>query len=186
MNFFKLMMVLMATFILAGCASTGARQAEVERITPEQLAKLMPPAIASLSLDEIISDSKQGKPADEIIAKIKASNSRYELATSKVLDLSKQGVDIKVLDYMQQSNELAKQNAMADEINKREKEKKIAQKQLQRERDFARNRYYDPFWGPGFGSYYGSPFLMPIGPAGRHWRGSHFGWSLGYGYPYGW
>lgn len=166
----------MALFIVAGCASTGARQAEVERITPEQLAKLMPPAVASLSLDEIVNDTKQGKSADEIIAKIKASNSRYELATAQVLDLSKQGVDIKVLDYMQQSNELAKQNAMADEINKREKEKRLAQERLQQERNRMRDRYDDPFYG--FSYPYG--FGYPYGAFGYPY-GSHFGWGLGIG-----
>ena len=178
--------IIIFILLLNACASTGTRQTQVDRITPEELAKLMPAPVATLSLDEIINDSKQGKTPDEIIAKIKASNSRYALSSTQIVDLSKQGVDVKVLDYIQQSNELAKQNAIADEINKREKEKKIAQSQLQRERDFARDRYYDPFWGPGFGGYYGSPFLMPIGPAGRHWRGSRFGWGLGYGYPYGW
>ena len=66
---------------------------------------------------------------------------------------------------MHQSNELAKQNAIADELNKREHEKRIAQKQLQRERALAQSRYYDDpyypfygyyppyFWGP---SFYGS------------------------------
>ena len=178
--------IIIVILLLNACASTGGRQAQVDRITPEELAKLMPAPVATLSLDEIVNDSKQGKTPDEIIAKIKASNSRYALSSTQTVDLSKQGVDVKVLDYIQQSNELAKQNAIADEINKREKEKKIAQSQLQRERDFARDRYYDPFWGPGFGGYYGRPFLMPIGPAGRHWRGSRFGWGLGYGYPYGW
>ena len=113
---------------------------------------------------KLVADSKAGKTPDEIIAKIKTSNSRYELTTSQTLDLSKQGVDVKVLDYMHQSNELAKQNAIADEMNKREQEKRAAQKQLQRERALAQSYYYDYFDGPfynpyyhyGYGPYYGS------------------------------
>ena len=156
--------LIMSLLVLSGCASTGAQQAKVDRITPEELAKILPPPVATLTLDEIVSDSKAGKTPDEIIAKIKTSNSRYELTTSQTLDLSKQGVDVKVLDYMHQSNELAKQNAIADEMNKREQEKRAAQKQLQRERALAQSYYYDYFDGPfynpyyhyGYGPYYGS------------------------------
>ena len=174
--------VLMFSLILvSGCASTGTQQAKIERITPEQLAKIIPPPVATVSLDEIVNDSKQNKTPDEIIAKIKTSNSRYELTTAQTLNLSKQGVDIKVLDYMHQSNELAKQNAIADEINKREKERAAAEKMLKRERDIARSRNYDPFWGSRFGGFYGYPYY------GYNSRfGSRFGWGLGYGRPFYW
>lgn len=182
-----LWMILLSTFILSGCASTGTQQAKVERITPEELAKLIPPPVATVSLDAIVADSKAGKSSDDIIARIKNSNSRYELTSTQVLDLNKKGVNAKVLDYIQQSNELAKQNAIAEEMNKREQEKMAVKKQLQRERALNNNRYYDPFWGSHFGGYYGRGFYpIPIGPGGRHWRGNRFGWGLGYGHPYGW
>jgi pyruvoyl-dependent arginine decarboxylase (PvlArgDC) len=163
----KMMLAFAIVFLfLTGCASTGAQQ-KVERITPEQLAKILPPPVATVTLEEIVVDSKAGKTADEIIAKIKTSNSRYELTTAQTLDLSKQGVDVKVLDYIHKSNEAAKQNAIADEMNKREQEKRAAQKQLQRERALAQSYYYDYFDGPfynpyyhyGYGPYYGSRFF---------------------------
>lgn len=175
------LMLIMSVMLVTGCASTGQQPAQVKRITPEELAKLLPPPVATVSLDEIINDSKQSKTPDEIIAKIKASNSRYELTTAQTLDLSKQGVDTKVLDYMQQSNELAKQNAIADEMNKRAKERAVAEKALKRERDLARDRFYDPFFGPRFGGFYGNPYY---GYGSRF--GHRFGFGLGYGYPYGW
>ena len=180
---FNLISIVLIALCLSACATTGARtdaqQGSVERITPEELAKLMPPAVATVSLDEIVADSKAGKTPDEIIEKIKTSNSRYELTPTQVLDLNKQGVDVKVLDYIGQANELAKQNAIADELNKRNKETLAAQKILKRERDIARERlYYDPFWGPRFGAYYGRPYY------GSRFRGSRFGWGLNYGYPY--
>lgn len=161
--------------MLAGCASTSAQQGDVDRITPEELAKLIPPPVATVTLDEIVADSKAGKTPDEIIEKIKISNSRYELTPSQTVDLNKQGVDSKVLDYIQQSNELAKQNAIADEMNKREKKKRAAQKLLEREREIGRHRFYDPFWGPRFGAFYGRPYYGP-----------RFGWGLSYGYPFWW
>jgi PBP1b-binding outer membrane lipoprotein LpoB len=180
----SLMMLIAAILALSGCASTGARQAEVERITPEQLAKILPPPVATVTLDEIVLESKAGKSADEIIANIKASNSRYELTTAQTLDLSKQGVDTKVLEYMHQSNEAAKQNAIADEINKREQEKRIAQKQLQRERALSQsyyNDYYDsPFYNPyynyGYNPYFGNRFFWGsqfYGGPGFYYRRNH-------------
>lgn len=178
-------LVFFSVFVLSGCASTGTQQSKVERITPEELAKLIPAPVATVSLDEIVVDSKAGESADDIIAKIKNSNSRYELSSTQVLDLNKQGVDAKVLDYIQQSNELAKQNIIADEMNKREQEKMAAKKQLQRERALNNSRYYDPFWGSHFGGYYGRGYYGHGSRFGyRH--GSRFGLGLGFGYPYGW
>ena len=171
--------------LLAGCASTGSQQSKVDRITPEELAKILPAPVATVALSEIVADSKAGKTTDEIIAKIKSSNSRYELTPSQTLDLSKQGVDTKVLDFIHQSNELAKQNAIADELNNREKQRRAVENSLRRERDRAQ-QYYDPFWGSHYGSFYGRPYLGPIGPGYRHWPRSRFGWGLGFGYPYGW
>ena len=173
--------LVISLLLMSGCASTGTQQAQIERITPEELAKILPQPVATVTLDEIVKDSKANKSADEIIAKIKASNSRYELTPAQTLDLNKRGVDTKVLDYIHESNELAKQNAIADEINKREKERAAAEKKLKRERDAAQNRYYDPFWGPRFGGFYGGPY----GYYGRGF-GSRFGWGGGFGYPFYW
>ena len=100
MKLLKLSIMLAAILALSACASSGARYGNVDRITPEEMAKILPKPIATLSLDEIVSDSKQGKTADAIIAKIKASSSRYELTPSQSLDLSQKGVDVKVLDYI--------------------------------------------------------------------------------------
>lgn len=178
----KYLLITSAMIVLTGCASTGGeRRGEVARITPEEVAKLLPPPIATFTLEEVVTESKQGKTSDDIIAKIKATQSRYELSSTQVVDLNQQGVDAKVLDYMQQSNALAKQQAIAEEMNRRKEERLLVEKQLQRER-LARHRYYDPFWGPSF--YY--RHRIPIGPAGRHWRGSRFGWGLSYGHRYGW
>ena len=90
--------LVISLLLMSGCASTGTQQAQIERITPEELAKILPQPVATVTLDEIVKDSKANKSADEIIAKIKASNSRYELTPAQTLDLNKKGVDTKVLD----------------------------------------------------------------------------------------
>jgi hypothetical protein len=174
----KMYLVIFAILVLSGCASAGTQQTKVDRITPEELAKILPQPVATVTLDEIVADSKQGKTADEIIVKIKVSNSRYELTPTQTLDLNKQGVDTKVLDFMHQSNELAKQNAIAGEMNKREQEKRVAQKQLQRERALAQSYYDDYFDGPfynpyyhyGYGPYWGSRLFWAPGFYYRHRR----------------
>ncbi|WP_091472456.1 hypothetical protein [Methylophilus rhizosphaerae] len=154
---------------LAGCASQPAQPVQIDRISPEQLAALVPPAQAKLSLDEIVVMSKQGKSDAEIIEAIKQSDSRYSLTPSDMLAWYQKGIAKGVLDYMQQANALAEQNAIADEINKREKARAEAELRLKRERDIARMRSMDPwFYGPGF---YGGPWgYRPYWGGGwRYW-----------------
>lgn len=174
----------MVLIMLTGCASTGgSKQGQIDRITPEELAQFLPSPIATYTLENMVADAKQNKTPDEVIAKIKESESRYELTPSHVLDLNKQGVDIQVLDYIQQSNELAKQNAIADEMNRRQQQNAETQRQLNRER-LAQYRHYDPFFMSRRSFFYGR--RLPIGPAGRYWPRSRFGWGLSFGHPYGW
>jgi hypothetical protein len=151
------------TALLAGCASTAPRDVAVDRLTPEEVAQITPAATPTLSLDEIVSLTQQKVSSDEIIAKIKESNSQYDLTASQIVDLSKQGVDSKVLDYIQSEREKARLNSLADEINKREKANKEAQEKLKQQA--WRNRYdpfYDPFYHPfyGYGPYWGSHFYL--------------------------
>ncbi len=177
MNIKYLFATMVTLITLTGCATThDSTQGQVARITPAELTKLLLPPVATLSLNEIVADSKQGQPADEIIVKISESQSRYALTPTQMLALSQQGVDTKVLEYIQQSNELAKQNAMADEINRREKDKAQALKQLRDERARSHHRYYDPFWRSRFG-FYGHRY------SGPYWHGPRFGWGAQYGYP---
>ncbi|HOY70335.1 MAG TPA: hypothetical protein PL131_06760 [Methylotenera sp.] len=156
--------VLLAT-LLAGCASNSPRENQVQRLTPEEVAKLTPAAVPTLSLDEIIVLSKQGTSADDIIAKIKSSNSQYDLTASQMVDLSKQGVDAKVLDFMQAEREKMRLNSMAEEINKREKANREAQEKLKNQSlryryDPFYDPFYHPFYGYGFSPYWGNHFYF--------------------------
>jgi PBP1b-binding outer membrane lipoprotein LpoB len=156
--------VLLATLV-AGCASNTPRETQVQRLTPEEVAKLTPVAVPTLSLDEVIVLSKQKVTADEIIAKIKASNSQYDLTATQIVTLSNQGVDAKVLDFMQTEREKARLNSMADELNKREKANKAAQEQLKNQQFRGRydpfyDPFYQPFYGYGFSPYWGSHFYF--------------------------
>ena len=147
------------SLILAGCATTTTQQQEpqIQRISAEELDKLMPQPAPFITYDELVRLSKVGTSADEIIAKIKESNSRYDLTPSKALELSKQGVDAKVLDYIYSSREQALRDGFAEEINKREKEKVIEQEKLRREYQwrYRNDMYWGPGWGPYWRGYYG-------------------------------
>jgi hypothetical protein len=150
--------------MLAGCASTAQHDAQIRRISPDELERIMPKPEPNLSLDEIVRLSKAGTSPELIIEKIKATHSQYDLTPSQSVDLSKQGVSAKVLDYMHSSHEQAVRDGFADEINKREKTKRDEQERLRREYELrARPYYYDPFWGYGYGPYpyWGYPFYGP-------------------------
>ena len=157
---------MLAMLLLSACATTQQQEPDIKRISPEELARIMPKAVPNLTLDEIVTLSKQGVPADQVIDKIKASKSLYDLKPSDVLRLSKQGVDPKVLDYIQQAHEAALRENLADEINKREKQHRLEQEKLQREYQLRSYPYYDPWWGWAPGPYW--PYY---GPSFRYYRG---------------
>lgn len=152
-------MVLMVGVVMSGCAGNQTKTSEtapIDRISDAELSRIMIKSSATLTLDEIVSMSKAGTSADQIIEKIKTSNSYYDLTPSQSVQLSKQGVDSKVLDYIYESRELALRNNVAEEINKRERAKKNAERQLERDRDF-----YYPY---GYGAY-------------PYWWGTQFYWG---------
>lgn len=143
---------------LVGCATQPPQPVQIDRISAEQLAALLPAPVASLTLEQVVALCKAGKSDAEVIAEITQSQSRYSLTPSEVLAWHAKGISTGVLDYMQQADALARQNAMADEINKREQLRAETEQKLKRERDFARLRSFDPwFYGPpwGFRPYWG-------------------------------
>lgn len=159
-------MSLAAALLLTACATTQ-QEPQVKRISPEELEQIMPKPVPNVTLDEIIELSKQGNTPEQIINKIKASNSRYDLTPSEVVRLTQQGVDPKVLDYMHETHENALRESMADEINKREKQRQQDLKKLEQEYRM-RSYPYDPWWG-----YWGpSPYWRyPYGPSFRYYYG---------------
>ncbi len=161
-------MLLVMLALLAGCATTPPQEPQIQRISPEELERIMPKPIPNLTLEEIIQLSKQGMAAEQIIEKIKASNSRYDLTPSQSLDLGKQGVDAKVLDYIHAAREQALRDSFADEINKREKQKLLEQQELEREYRLRWQPYYHPYFGYSYSPYW-------------QWRYHPF-----YGPDYGW
>ncbi len=151
--------------LIAGCATNQSNETPpIDRVSDAELSRIMLKPSAALSLDEIVKMSKEGNTAEQIIEKIKTSDSYYDLTPSQAVQLSKQGVNTKVLDYIYESREAALKNNVAEEINKRERAKKNAERQLDRERSF--NSY--PGWG-GY-PYWGSQFYWGPSIYYRHRR----------------
>jgi hypothetical protein len=151
--------------LIAGCASTPPQPPQIQRISPEELERIMPKPVPNLTLDEIVKLSQDKMSADEIIQKIKDSQSQYNLTSAQILELNHKGVDTKVLEHIQAVHEQAVRDSFAEEIQKREKEKLLEQEKLKREYQM-RYPYYDPFWGyPRWG--YPRPYYY--GP-GMHYR----------------
>lgn len=161
--------ILISTLALSllGCATTSApppASGAIARLSPEELARLMPKPDPKLPLAELVRMSKEGVAAKDIIDKIRASGSRYELPVSQAIELHGQGVSAEVLDYIQSAREQELRERMAEEINQREL--RHAQ-ELRREQELRRNSFYfDPWWPGHPGWSYGHPF-RPYG--GFYW-----------------
>jgi hypothetical protein len=156
---------------LFGCAALppapGAGPS-IERLSPEELARLLPKPDPKLPTAELVRMSKEGASASEIIARIKETGSRYDLSPSQAIELHAQGVSTEVLDYIQSAREQDLRDRVAEEINEREQRHA---EELRREQELRRNSYYfDPWWPGYFG--YGWNYGYPIHPYGGYfyWR----------------
>lgn len=171
---------ILTAILLAACASKPLAESnpKIDRISAEELARIIPQPVAKLSMDDLVSLSKQGKTAEQIIDVIKSTDSMYDLTPSQSLALSQSGVEVRVLDFIHERRELALRNNLADEINRREQQKraeisKLKNRSLQRQ-------YYDPYCR--FGRYGFSPY--GYGGFGSRF-GSGFGIGTGIGFPLG-
>lgn len=180
MNYFKKFSIFLLSFILIACVSNSQRSEDssqkIDRISEDELSRIMPNPVAVLSLDDLVRLTKEHLTADEIIEKIRNSNSFYDLTPSQVVDLNKQGIDSKVLDYIHSSRELALRNNVANEINQREKIKRAEVNKLRRQQWLQQQqRLYAPACGYG---YFGHPY-------GYGSFGSHFGYRARFGAGFG-
>lgn len=147
---------------MTGCASVPHQSPVIQRISPEELERIMPKPTPNVTLEELVRLSQAKVSSDEIIQKIKDSQSRYDLSPTQLLELNKKGVNAKVLDFIHQSHEQAVKDSFAEEINKRDQAKVKEQEKLKREYQL-RQFHYDPFWGYGHYPYgrFRSPFYGP-------------------------
>ena len=154
--------------LLAGCATNEPRVAVLERMTPEQLAALKPAANPALPLAEVVALSKGGTAPAEIIKRLRDTNTIHLLTPQQIVELSRQGVDQSVIDYMADAQERARQSRLLTELADRDAEQA---RKLERER-FRRRAAEQNFYG--YGGYGGTGgFGYP-----------RYGWGAGYYAPY--
>ncbi len=80
-----------------GAGSGAIVGSQIKKPTQEDLAT----ANSQLSMKEIVSLTKNGASSDEIIAKIKSTNSKYSLTSEDIGYLRKEGVSQRVIEAMQ-------------------------------------------------------------------------------------
>jgi hypothetical protein len=180
----KQVFIFVSCLMLIACAGNSqysdVRSQKIDRISEEELARIMPQPVATLSLDDLVRLTKSGIQADELIEKIRSSNSSYDLTPSQIVELNKQGVDSKVLNYIHTSRELALRNNVAEEITQRENAKRAELDKLKQQQLLERRqRMYDPFCGYG---YYRYPY--GYGAFGSNF-GHHSRFGMGFGFPVG-
>ncbi len=163
--------------MLSGCASTG-ETGQVARLSPQDLARLTPPPNPKVPLTELIGWSQEKATPDAIIKRLRDTGTFYNLNPQQIVDLHRQGVDQRVIDYLVEAQEKARQATLLTELADRDA--KTAQ-ELERERNRRRalqNQYgpwpygygYGGAWGPrfGFGGSVGAPYYYD--PFFRTWR----------------
>lgn len=157
---------------LGGCAATP-NQGQVSRLSAQDLARLTPPPNPQVPLAEVIAWSDAGASAQAIIKKLQDSGTFYNLTAQQIVDISKQGVDQRVIDHLVAAQEKARQATLLTQLADRDAR---AAQQIEQERNRRRalqQQYhygYGGAWGPrhGFGFGAGSPYYYD--PFFRTWR----------------
>ena len=150
--------------ILQGCAGTPVEPPKIERISAEQLEARLPQPAAVLPLEQIELLARQGASAEDLIARITASGSRYRLSASQIAELAKQGVPLAVLDHMVAAERRQIFDDMAADANNRDQ---ACRERVNQEINWCRNQMSGPMFMPG-------PYPMfncfPLTPGSPFWR----------------
>ena len=133
-------------------------------MTAAELEARLPQPAAVLPLDEIVALVRQGIGAGEVIARIRASGSRYRLSASRIVELAAQGVPAEVLDHMVSAERTHIFDDMAADAARREL---ACLQRIEQEVQLCRNQFMSPMLFPG-----PQPFMncLPPLPGSMHWR----------------
>lgn len=162
---------------LAGCAThPGQRDAagnpDLERLSVAQMAERAAQAPAKLGVVEIAALAHQGLPANEIVARMRASGSRLDMDPEQQNALRKLGASEAVIDALIAAESEARRTdrvtAEADRAARRKQ-------QAEARREMYRSYGYDPY---PYGNWY--PYF------GYSRFGHHNGWHSGIGWGWGW
>lgn len=167
MKLFRMSIIVLAAAMLSACASDGPRPGEIQRLTPEQVAALKPAPNPKVPLEEIVALSKSGVAAEAIIKRLQETATIHNLSAQNIIDLGREGVDRKVIEFLAEVQEKARQSALATQLADRDAQHARELEQEQQRRRALQLQYENWNWGFGFGGW---------GPHGG------FGWSPLYYY----
>lgn len=162
--------VLALTLLLGACASRAPQQGAVERLSPAELARLAPPTNPRISLEDIVTLSREGFAPEAIVKRLAETGTVHALTPAQIVDLSRRGVDQRVIDHLVAAYENARQAALANELADRES-RGAAQLARERAERLALEQWswrYGYGWAPGFSfgwrrGYWGGPPYRPWG-----------------------
>jgi hypothetical protein len=163
-SLYRLLLSAVLAALLQGCAGTPVEPPKIERISAEQLEARLPQPAAVLPLEQIELLARQGVAAEEIIARITASASRYRLSASQIVELANRGVPLAVLDHMVAAERRQIFDDMAADANNRDQ---ACRERINQEVNWCRNQMSGPMFMPG-------PYPMfncfPLTPGSPFWR----------------
>ncbi|MDE2584410.1 MAG: hypothetical protein KGN39_03355 [Betaproteobacteria bacterium] len=147
-------LILAGLLCLVGCASTppdGTATPKLARLSPEELQRLAPDA-PKIGFPELVLMAKSGLKTEAIIARLKETGTRLDPTPSQVLDLTRQGVPVAVLDYLHDAREKALRTDLATLLTERDEKHTKELEALRQQEQLRNSMACDPLWcGPGFG-----------------------------------
>ena len=152
----RLLYAAVPVLALAACAMAPERDArgnpKIERLSEEALARLPAPE-SKLSAEDLVRLTREGMPPEKIIEKFQATHSRLGMPRSEIMELGKQGVDRRVLDYATEAEERARQTDLAEAFARRDAEQaRLREEERRRELYHTYPAWpYPPYWGGYFG-----------------------------------
>ncbi len=162
----RLLLSTVLAALLHACADAPVAPPRIERISAEQLEARLPQPAAALPLEQVVALSRQGIAAEEIIARITASASRYRLSAGQIVELAQQGVRLAVLDHMVAAERHRIFDDMATDANDRDR---ACRERIEQEVRMCRNQTMGPLLMPGAYPY---PMIncFPLTPGSPFWR----------------
>ena len=116
MTVFRTLLITGFAALLGACASPGPQPGSVQRLTPEQLARIAPTPNPAIPLSEIMALSKAGTPPEAIIKRLADTGTVHVLSASQIINLATHGVDQKVIDALVEAQERSRQTTLVTQL----------------------------------------------------------------------
>ncbi|MCE1244446.1 hypothetical protein [Oryzomicrobium sp.] len=151
-------LLVLGVVLLAGCASPAPSTPALPRAGTETVIAPAPPPVPPkppMTWDEVKQRVKEKKSVDEIVGEARVRGGDLDLPPAKVLELTRQGLPVAVLEGIYALRQSARETDCASRLLQREQE--LGRDVQQREAQIFQQGYQqgtlvcrDPFYGPPF------------------------------------